>query len=186
MISLNREEALEIVKANVKNPNIVRHMIAVEAIMKSLAEYLGEDKDLWGLTGLVHDVDYERTAENFKNHGILATEILKGKVPEEVLRAIKAHNHEYSGVTAESRLEKGLIASDAVSGLIVACALVMPQKKVKDVDVKTVSKKFKDKDFARGADRQRIIICENLGMSKEEFFEIALKGIQNVSQDLSI
>jgi putative nucleotidyltransferase with HDIG domain len=183
---LNREEALELVKTNVRNQNIVRHMIAVEGIMKTLAEYFGEDECLWGVTGLVHDIDYEKTAENFEKHGILAEEMLKGKVPKETLRAIKAHNHEYSGVLPESRLEKGLIASDAVSGLIVACALVMPSKKVKDVDVKTVIKKFKDKDFARGADRQRIIVCEELGISKEEFFGIALKGIQNVSQDLGI
>ena len=183
---MNHEEALEMIKANVKNQNIVRHMIAVEAIMKALAEYLKEDGDLWGLTGLVHDIDYEKTAENFKKHGILAEDMLKGKVSEETLRAIKAHNHENSGVMPESRLEKGLIASDAVSGLIVACALVMPSKKVRDVDVKTVSKKFRDKDFARGADRQRIIVCEDLGLSKEEFFGIALKEIQNVSQDLGI
>ena len=183
---MNRVEALELVKANVKSQNIVRHMIAVGAIMKSLAESLGEDEFLWELTGLVHDIDYEKTAQNFEKHGILSEEMLKGKVPEETIRAIKAHNHEYSGVTPESRLEKGLIASDAVSGLIIACALVMPSKKARDVDVKSVSKKFKDKDFARGADRQRIVVCEDLGMSKEEFFGLALKGIQNVSQDLGI
>jgi putative nucleotidyltransferase with HDIG domain len=183
---LKREEALEMVKTNVKNQNIVRHMIAVEAIMKSLAKYLEENEELWGLTGLVHDIDYEKTAQNFEKHGILAEGMLRGKVPEETLRAIKAHNHEYSGVMPVSRLEKALIASDAISGLIVACALVMPSKKVRDVDVKTVSKKFKDKDFARGADRQRIMVCEDLGTSKEEFFGIALNGIQNVSQDLGI
>ena len=161
-------------------------MIAVGAIMKTLAEQLEEDEILWELTGLVHDIDYEETAQNFEKHGILSEEMLKGKVPEETIRAIKAHNHEYSGVAPETCLDKGLIASDAVSGLIIACALVMPSKKVKDVNVKVVSKKFKDKDFAQGADRQRIVICEDLGISKEEFFEIALKGIQNVSQDLGI
>jgi putative nucleotidyltransferase with HDIG domain len=183
---LNREEALELVKANVRNQNIVRHMIAVEAVMKALAAYFKEDEELWELTGLVHDIDYEKTAENFEKHGTLAGEMLKGKVPEETLRAIKAHNHEYSCVMPESRLEKGLIASDAVSGLIIACALVMPSKKVRDVNVKNVVKKFKDKDFARGADRKRIIVCEALGLSKEEFFGIALKGVQGASQDLGV
>jgi putative nucleotidyltransferase with HDIG domain len=161
-------------------------MIAVEAIMEALAEYLNEDGSLWALTGLVHDIDYEKTAKNFEKHGIIAEEILKGKVPDETLRAIKAHNHEHSGVMPKSRLDKGLIASDAASGLIVACALVMPSKKVKDVDAKTVKKKFKDKDFARGADRNRIVVCEDLGIPKEEFLEMALKGIQNVSQSLGI
>jgi putative nucleotidyltransferase with HDIG domain len=183
---LDCEEALELVKAKVKSQNIVRHMIAVEAIMEALAEYLNEDGSLWALTGLVHDIDYEKTAKNFEKHGIIAEEILKGKVPDETLRAIKAHNHEHSGVMPKSRLDKGLIASDAASGLIVACALVMPSKKVKDVDAKTVKKKFKDKEFARGADRNRIVVCEDLGIPKEEFLEMALKGIQNVSQSLGI
>jgi putative nucleotidyltransferase with HDIG domain len=161
-------------------------MFAVEAIMKALAEHLGEDEGLWGLTGLLHDVDYEKTAENFEKHGILAQEILKDKAPGEVLRAIKAHNYEYSGVMLETKLEKALLASDAISGLIVACALVMPTKNAKDVKVKTVKKKFKDKDFARGADRKRIALCEELGIPKEEFFEIALKGIQIISQEIGL
>ncbi len=179
-------EALELVKMNVRNQNIVRHMIAVGAIMRALAENLGEDKLTWELTGLVHDIDYEKTVQNFEKHGILSEDILKAKVSKEIIKAIKAHNHEYTGVKPETHLEKGLIASDAVSGLIIACTLVMPSKKVKDVDVKTISKKFKDKDFARGVDRQRIMICEDLGISKERFFEMSLKGIQNVSCELGI
>lgn len=161
-------------------------MLAVEAIMKNLAQYLGEDESLWALTGLLHDIDYEKTADNFEKHGVLAKKILEGKVPEEVVRAIEAHNYEHSGVIPETSLEKGLIASDAMSGLVIACALVMPSKKAKDVKVKTVRKKFKDKDFARGADRERIALCEELGIPKDRFFEIALAGIQNVSQDLGI
>jgi len=183
---LNREEALELLKANINRRNILLHMFAVEAIMKFLARHLGEDETLWGLTGLLHDIDYERTASNFEKHGVLAQDVLKGKVPEEVLKAIKAHNYEHSGVMPETNLEKALIASDAVSGLIVACALVMPAKKAKDVEPATIQKKFKDKDFARGADRQRIALCEELGIPKEEFFEIALRGIQAASQDLGL
>ena len=186
MICLNCEEALELVKANVKNQNIVRHMIAVKGIMEALANYLNEDEGLWALTGLVHDVDYEKTAQNFEKHGLLAEEMLKGKVPDEALTAIKAHNHEHTGVSPKSRLDKALIASDAASGLIVACALVMPSKKAADVDAKTVAKKFRDKDFARGADRSRIVVCEELGIPKETFLEITLKGVQNVSQSLGI
>jgi len=161
-------------------------MLAVESIMRGLAEHLGEDIELWGLTGLVHDIDYEKTADNFEKHGILAQEMLKGKVPEETLSAIEAHNYELTGVEPATRLEKGLLAADAISGLIVACALVMPSKKARDVKVKTVKKKFKDRDFARGADRQKIVLCEELGLPKEVFFEIALKGIQNVSKELGM
>jgi len=183
---MNREEAQTLVRSNVKSRNIFRHMLAVEAIMRALAEHLGEDEDMWGLTGLIHDIDYEKTADNFKEHGILAQKILKSRVPREVLRAILAHNYENTGVKPETTLDKALIAADAISGLIVACALVMPSKSVMDVKLRTVKRKFKDKDFARGADRKRIIMCEELGIPKEKFFEIALKAIQKVSKDLGL
>jgi len=183
---MDRDDALEVIRSNVKNRNIIRHMIAVEAIMRGLAEHLGEDEELWGLTGLVHDVDYEKTASNFREHGVLAQKILKGRVPEETLRAILAHNYEYTGVTPEETLDKALIAADAISGLIVACALVMPSKKVKDVKVRTVKRKFKDKDFARGANRERIALCEELGVPKEKFFEIALKAVERVAGELGL
>jgi len=161
-------------------------MLAVEAIMRALAEHLGEDEDLWGLTGLIHDIDYEKTADNFKEHGVLAQKILKDKAPKEALKAILAHNYENTGVEPETMLDKALIAADAISGLIVACALVMPSKSVMDVKLRTVEKKFKDKDFARGADRKRIVLCEDLGVPRREFFEIALKAVQKVSRDLGL
>jgi len=183
---LNRQEALELLEAHTKRRNIFIHMLAVEAIMRSLAQFLSEDEALWGLTGLLHDIDFDETAENPENHGVSAQKILEGRVRGEILKAIKSHNYEHSGVMPETTLEKALIASDALSGLIVACALILPSKKVKDVTVETVKKKFRDKDFARGADRNRIALCEELGISKERFFEIALKGIQAVSQELGI
>jgi len=161
-------------------------MLAVEAIMRGLAEHLGEDEDLWGLTGLIHDIDYEKTVDNFKEHGVLAQKILEGKMPKESLRAILAHNHENTGVKPETKLDKALIAADAISGLIIACALVMPSKSVMDVKLRTVKKKFKDKDFARGADRERIILCEDLGIPSEKFFEIALRAVQKVSEELGL
>ena len=183
---LTREEALSLVKKNVSRRNIVFHMIAVEAIMGSLAKYFGEDEELWGLTGLLHDIDYEKIGDAWEKHGVLAGEILKGLVSEEVLRAIKAHNFERTGVTPESRMEKALICCDAISGLLVACALVMPSKKLAEVKVKTVKKKFKDKDFARGADRERIVFCEKIGVPKEIFFEIALDGLKKYAADIGL
>ncbi len=183
---LTREEALELIKKNVKNRNIVYHMLAVEAIMRTLASHLGEDEDLWGLTGLLHDIDYEETERTPERHATLAEGILMNAVPREVHRAIRAHNFQYTQVTPENKMEKALIACDAISGLLVACALVMPSKKLKDVKVETVTKKFKDKDFARGADRKRVLFCEEIGVPKEEFFEIALNGLKNVATELGL
>ena len=183
---LTRNEALDLVKKHVTKRNIVYHMIAVEAIMRSVAEHFGEDQEQWGLVGLLHDIDYEKTEANPEKHGLLAEEILKGQVSDTVIRAIKSHNFKYTGVMPENRMEKALIASDAISGLLVACALVMPSKKLADVKVGTVEKKFKAKDFARGVERERILVCEEIGIPKEKFFEIALNGLKKAAQQIGL
>jgi predicted hydrolase (HD superfamily) len=154
--------------------------------MRSTAKHLGENDEVWGLVGLLHDVDYEKTETMPEKHSLLAEEILKGTVPEELVRAIKTHNSKYTNIMAETRMEKALSACDAVSGLLVACALVMPSRKLADVKVESVARKFKDKDFARGADRERIIICEEIGIPKEKFFEIALEGLKNAASQIGL
>ena len=184
---LTREEALNLVEKNVTKRNFVYHMLAVEAIMKSLAKHFGEDEQVWGLTGLLHDVDYGKTENTPEKHATLAEEILKDfTLPEEIIRAIKAHNHQYTNVKPENRMEKALIACDAVSGLLVACALVMPSKKLADVKIKTVKKKFNAKDFARGVERERILFCEEIGIPKEKFFEISLSGLKTISPEIGL
>lgn len=183
---LNRDEALNIVKEHISKRNIVYHVIAVEAIMRALAKHFGEDEQLWGLLGLLHDVDYEKTEATPEKHSLLTEEILKGKVPNELVKAIKTHNFKYTGVMPQTRMEKALIAADAISGLLVACALVMPSKKLADVKVETVSRKFKDKDFARGAERERILLCEEIGLPREKFFEIALNGLKKVAPQIGL
>ena len=183
---MDRGEALRIIEENVSNRKIVLHMIAVSAIMRALARYLGEDEEEWELVGLLHDIDYERTKANPARHGLEAENILKGRVSEEVLRAIKAHNFENTGVKPETRLENALIAADAVSGLIIASALVMPHKKLEEVRVETLEKKFRQKDFARSVSRERIMFCEKLGLSRERFFELALEALKEVSGELGL
>ncbi len=183
---ISREEAFSLLKENLKNQNLVKHCLAVEAIMRELAEYLGEDKEKWGLLGLIHDIDYEKTKDNPKIHGILAAEILKDKVDEDILKAIKSHNFENTGIEPETKMEKALIASDSISGLIVACALVMPSKKLEEVRVETVKKKFKQKDFARNCRRERILFCEQTGIPREKFFEIALNALKKISEELGL
>jgi len=183
---LKRGEALDLIRRNVTKRTIVYHMLAVEAIMRSLASQLGEDEDLWGLTGLLHDIDYEKTESTPEKHATLAESILTNTLPKEAHRAIRAHNFSYTHVTPETAMEKALVACDAISGLLVACALVMPSKKLRDVRVRTLVKKFKDKDFARGADRKRILLCEEIGIPKEKFFEIALNGLKNVATKIGL
>jgi hypothetical protein len=183
---LTRNEALSLIKKNVSKRNVVYHMLAVEAIMRNVAKHFGENEEVWGLIGLLHDIDYEKTEATPEKHSLLAEEILKGMVPDEIIKSIKTHNFKYTGIMPQSLMEKALIASDAISGLLVACALVMPSKKLADVKVETVAKKFKDKDFARGAERDRILICEEIGIPREKFFEIALNGLKSIANDIGL
>jgi len=183
---LGRDDALRLLEENVRDRKIILHMIAVGAIMKELARYFGEDEEVWELVGLLHDIDYERTKDDPSRHGLVAEEILRSLVSEDILRAIKAHNFENTGIEPRTRMEKALIASDAISGLIIACALVMPSKKLEEVKVRTIKRKFKQKDFARNVRRERILFCEQIGIPREKFFELALNALKGVSGELGL
>ncbi len=179
---ISEEEAFSLL-SNVENENLRKHMVAVGAIMAKMAEQFNEDKKMWMMTGLLHDADYGKA--DMEQHGLMSAEMLEGKLPEEALHAIKAHN-ERTGVKAESMLDKVLIASDAASGLIVATALVMPEKKLSQVKISSLVTKFKDKSFARRVERKRITICEELGLSLEEFLSLALEGMMDIGQKLGL
>lgn len=183
---MNREEALQLVKENISEPRLFQHVQAVESIMKALAKALGQDDQLWGICGLLHDVDFERVKGNPEGHGIMAEGMLRGKVDERIIRAIKAHNHENTGTVPESAMEKCLIAADSVSGLLMASALVMPSKKMKDLKVETVRKKFRDLDFARGCSRERMLICESIGVPRDKLLEISLRALQAIGDELGL
>ena len=187
---LTRDGALELIDQYVKNERLKKHMLAVEAIMQALARKLGRNEKLWGIVGLLHDIDYELAHKKGKNwmkyHGVLAKKILKDKLPDEALHAIKAHNFENTGVNPKSDLDYALIASDSISGLIVACALVMPNKRLEEVKIETIARKFKSKDFCRGVKREHIAYCEKLGLKLGEFFELSLNALKEVASDLGL
>jgi putative nucleotidyltransferase with HDIG domain len=183
---MNREEALKLVKENVSKETLLKHMYAVEAIMKETAKFLGEDEEKWRLIGLLHDIDFEKTENEPKRHTIVAEEILENYVDDEMIRTIKAHNFENIGIQPEAVAEKALIAADAVSGLIIACALVIPSKKLADVKIESIAKKFKQKDFARNCGRERILFCEQINIPREKFFEISLRALQSISKELGL
>jgi putative nucleotidyltransferase with HDIG domain len=181
---MNRKEALDLLKENVKQENLIKHCLAVEAIMRGVAASLQEDPEKWGLTGILHDIDFEKTRSN--DHGMIAAHILREKVDHDIVRTIKSHNFENTGILPETKMEFCLIAADAISGLIIACALVMPSKKLSDVKIDTVDGKFRSKDFARNCSREKILYCEKIGMQKEKFFEIALTALKNISDELGL
>ena len=183
---MDREEALNLVKENVSNKNLIKHMLAVEAIMKGVAEKIGEDPEEWSMIGLLHDVDFDKTKDNPKIHAIIAAEMLQGKIDDEKIRVIKCHNFENTGIMPEKKVDYALIAADAVSGLVIAAALVIPSKKLADVKTDSISKRYKEKDFARNCNREHMLFCEKFGLTKEEFFEIALRSLQGISAELGL
>ena len=152
---MERSKALAIVEEYVKSPNLINHMYAVEAAMRFYAKKLGEDEELWALTGLLHDFDWE-IHPTLEGHPSKGADILrKLDVPEEIVRAILAHaNH--TGIRRETPMEKALFACDEITGLITAVALVRPSHSLYDLEPKSVRKKWKDKAFAAGANRAEI------------------------------
>ncbi len=179
------EDALKLLEQEIQNEKLIKHCLAVAKIMEKLAERLGEDKEKWKITGLLHDIDYEKTKENMEKHGLLAREILEGKVEEDIIKAIERHN-EFTGNLPKERIDFALIASDQVSGLIIASALILPSKKLKDLKLDTLKKKFKQKDFARNVKREKILYCEKLGINLEDFLELSLEALKNIDKELGL
>ncbi len=176
---------IDLLRKYVRDEKLIKHCIATAAIMRELARELGEDEDLWWRIGILHDIDYEIVGGDMKMHGEKGAEILSSEgVDERIVEVVKRHNHMLYG-DYEDRVEIALQAADSVSGLIVACALVK-KGKITDVTPKTVKKKFKEKSFAAGCDRNRIRMAEKLGMSLEEFYEIAIRGLVKVKEDLGL
>ncbi|MDP4093242.1 MAG: HDIG domain-containing protein [Bacillota bacterium] len=183
---MDREQALTELKARVFNKNLLKHSYAVEAIMKALAVYFDEDVELWGLSGLLHDIDYEKTADQPEKHSAVGAEILESLgVDDSVVYAVKAHNSIH-GIERKRKIDKALFAADPISGLITAAALILPSKKLSDVSTEFVVKRFSEKGFARGANRENIMECDKLGLSLEKFIEISLEAMKGISEELGL
>jgi putative nucleotidyltransferase with HDIG domain len=152
---MTRDEAFALVHEYVKNDNLIKHMLSVEATMRFYAVKFGEDEEKWAITGLLHDFDWE-IHPTLEGHPLAGEPILRQHgVPEELIRAVMSHaNH--TGVPRQSRMEKALYACDEVTGLITAVALVRPSRSLLDLEPSSVKKKWKDKAFAAGANREEI------------------------------
>ena len=185
---MTREEALKSIKANIENGNSIKHMLATEAIMRALAKHLGEgeDEEEWGLTGLLHDIDMELTEGDMNTHSKLGADLANELgASEAMVHAILCHN-EAHGIPRETKLDKALFCVDPLTGLITAAALVRPDKKLASLEVKSVIKKFKQKGFAAGANRQQIAQCSEIGIEFDQFIELGLTAMQAIAADLGL
>jgi putative nucleotidyltransferase with HDIG domain len=184
--NLDRAQAWSLLCEYTQSESLRKHMLAVEACMRAYARKFGEDENKWGITGLLHDFDYEKyptpDAHPFFGVGILEAM----NYPEDVRRAILSHA-DYSGVKRESRMEKTLYACDEIAGFITASALVKPNKSLAEVEAKSVRKKMKDKAFARSVNRDDIINgAADLGVDLEEHIAFCIEAMKEIAAELGL
>lgn len=183
---MNREVALITLKKYTSNKNLLKHMYACEAIMRRLARHFGQDEEKWRLAGLLHDIDYDETKDDLTRHSKVGAQILEGLgLPEDIVYAVKVHNDTH-GLPRTSLIDKALFATDPVSGLIVAGALIKPEKSLFTVDVAFLVNRFYEKSFAKGANREHIAACSDMGLSLDEFLGLSLEAMQGIHKELGL
>lgn len=181
---MDRRQAYELARSKFSNKNLFKHVLAVEAVMRGLAHYFSEDVETWGLAGLLHDLDYEETMNDPERHTLVTEAMLQPfQLDPAIIEAIKCHND----LAPRTKLiGKAIYAADPVTGLIVAAALMHPDRKLRSIDVEFIMRRFKEKRFAAGANREQIQSCEALGLSLEKFLGLALAAMQEIDKDLGL
>jgi putative nucleotidyltransferase with HDIG domain len=195
---MDRKFSYELLLKYVRNKNLIKHSLAVEAIMKQIARDLNErnfsidgkakkyNEEKWAITGLLHDIDYEETADDPLRHSLIGAQILeKEGFEDEIIYAVKAHN-DVHGLPLKSEMDIALFSCDPVSGLIVASALIKPEKKLDAIDAEFIFNRYKEKSFAKGANRKTMMVSENLNYELLRFFEISLTGMKEISSELGL
>jgi putative nucleotidyltransferase with HDIG domain len=185
-VTVDRSEALDLVKARIPSRNLVNHSVAVECIMDALARHFGlpdADVERWALAGLLHDLDYAETGEEPARHGLVTAEELEGLVDGEIVHAILGHADK---VPRETQMDHALYAADPTTGFIVAAALVRPDRDLAGVEVRSLLKRWKEKAFARGASREQMDTCTDLGLTREEFLALSLAAMQARVADIGL
>ncbi|MCX8043823.1 MAG: HDIG domain-containing protein [Desulfobacterota bacterium] len=187
LCGISREEALALLRQYIPQENLFNHCLATEAIMRSLARRFGKDEEVWGLAGLLHDLDYHETKDAMERHGLVTAALLKERgVCDEIIEAIKAHNAGNLGLQRTAVFHHALTAAECITGLIVATALVYPDKKLSSVKPQSIVKRMKQKEFARSVNREHIRECEHIGIPLEEFASLSLAAMCTISDQLGL
>ena len=186
------DQAKQLLDENIKDPIIRMHSRESEAVLRALARHFGEDEELWGIAGLLHDIDFDKTKNDIKNHGVLCKQILKdGGVSDDLINVITSHVYgtecgDYAGKMRSTKFEHSLAAGETVTGLIYAYGLMRPDKKLANAEVSSIKKKFKDKAFAAKVNRDVIKECELAGLPLEQFLQIALDAMKGIAQEIGL
>jgi uncharacterized protein len=183
---ISRAEALQLLKESVKSDNMLKHSFASEAVLRGIARKLGTNEDEYGIAGLLHDIDVEITNADPFTHGPFAEKLLKGKITDEMLDAIVMHNEVATGKERSTVFQHALAAGETITGLITATTLVYPDKKIASVKSHSVTKRMKQKAFAASVKRENILECEKIGILLEEFVELSLRSMSEISYVLEL
>jgi len=183
---ISRTEAMDLLLSKNTETNLINHALESEAVLRGLAMKLGQDTELWGITGLLHDLDYATTKENHNRHGLDSVELLAGLLPDEALAAIRRHAFELNGVEQpETQLDFALRCGETVTGLVHAGALVRPTK-IDGMKPKSLKKKMKDKAFAASVNRDCIRECDKINLELGEFLQISISAITEIAQEVGL
>lgn len=188
-MGFEREQAWAIVTEHTSSESLRRHMLAVEAAMRAYAPRFGGDPDVWGVTGLLHDFDYERYPDiSVEGHPVVGSRILRERgVPEEIVRAVLAHAEEITGIAPETPMERALVAVDELTGFLIAVALVRPSQSIVDVELKSIKKKWKDRAFAAPVHREHIEqAAARLGVPLDDHIQVVLDAMKNSAAALGL
>ena len=181
---MNRSEAFELLKKYLKNKNLIKHSLAVETCMRAMAAKLNQDVDKWGLAGILHDLDYEITEKSPELHTKETVKILQEMdVESDVICTIQAHAGQ---ISCKSDMEWCIFSIDPLTGLIIASTLMHPSKKLMELDLEFIKRRYKEKSFARGARREDIEQIKNIGMDLDEFITICLEAMQGINKELGL
>ncbi len=184
---MTHDQALALLDKHIHTDTLKKHCLATEAIMRELARRFGEDEETWAVAGLLHDLDYEITKETPEEHGKKTLELLDGEdLPEAVKNAIVRHNAEALGLERSTRLDYALTCAETITGLLVAAALVHPEKRMAAVAVQSVKKRMKSKDFARSVNRDHIRLCERIDVPLDDFIALSLKAMTGIASELGL
>lgn len=183
---INRDEAFILLKKYLRDEDNIRHSLAVEAILRSLAKVLNRNEELWGLTGLLHNLDYEYTGTEPEKRGSLSAQLLDDLLPERAVNAIRANNYRYTEYIPTTSLDKSLIAADAVTGFIITTVKSMTSKKIAEVDLDILFDRFKDETFASRYNRNKIQLCEDIGLNLKHFLELCLDTLNKISDEINL
>lgn len=184
---MDRNEAEKLLKKYIKSDKMLYHCYSSEAVMRAIAKKLNRDVEKWGLAGLLHDIDSEITNADPQKHALVAVELLRDEgIEEDILDAIKMHNEEATGLERTTEFQHALAAGETITGLIYATALVYPDKKIKDVKTKSITKRMKQSAFAASVSRENILECEKIGIPLSEFAELSLNAMKEIYDKIDL